>query len=152
MGAFLDGPAHSKCLENVGGRNARFWPKSRIWKSKNRGHFPKLAQNNVWFFLLPSTTIYILRCIVFSCFYCTGQCTPCRGVAESVLTLSSTLIGVGLHDLVQIWLVGRASTPRLCLGVLAFHLVKFALELHSVILHRLLCNVDSWGGQVHQCD
>ena len=52
-------------------------------------------------------------------------------------------------DLVQIWLVGRASTPRLRLGVLAFHLVKFALELHSVILHRLLCNVDSWGGQVH---
>ena len=38
MGAFLDGPAHSKCLEiakNVGGRNVRFWPKSRIWKSKN---------------------------------------------------------------------------------------------------------------------
>ena len=40
-------------------------------------------------------------------------------------------------DLVQIWLVGRASTPRLRLGVLAFLLVKFALELHSVILHRL---------------
>ena len=34
----MDGPAHCKCLENaknVGGRNARFWPKS---KSKNRGN------------------------------------------------------------------------------------------------------------------
>ena len=29
------------------------------------------------------------------------------------------------------------------LGVLAFLLVKLALELHSVIHHRLLCNVDS---------
>ena len=28
-----------------------------------------------------------------------GQCTHCRGGAESVLTLSSTVIGVGLHRL-----------------------------------------------------
>ena len=29
----------------------------------------------------------------------TGQCTHCRGGAESVLTLSLTVIGVGLHRL-----------------------------------------------------
>ena len=28
-----------------------------------------------------------------------GQCTHCRGGAESVLTLSATVIGVGLHRL-----------------------------------------------------
>ena len=100
----------------------------------------------------------------------TGQCTHCRGGAESVLTLSSTVIGVGLHRLganltrrkgkytsasprctclpsrkicigvalgdppqtpLQCWLVGRTSTPRLRLGVLASQLVNIALKLHS---------------------
>ena len=99
-----------------------------------------------------------------------GQCTHCRGGAESVLTLSSTVIGVGLHRLganltrkkgkytsasprctclpsrqicigvalgdppqtpLQCWLVGRTSTPRLRLGVLASQLVNIALKLHS---------------------
>ena len=101
----------------------------------------------------------------------TGQCTHCRGGAESVLTLSPTVIGVGLHRLganltrrkgkytsasprctclpsrqicigvalgdppqtpLQCWLVGRTSTPRLRLGVLASQLVNIALKLHSV--------------------
>ena len=100
----------------------------------------------------------------------TGQCTHCRGGAESVLTLSPTVIGVGLHRLganltrrkgkytsasprctclpsrqicigvalgdppqtpLQCWLVGRTSTPRLRLGVLASQLVNIALKLHS---------------------
>ena len=50
----------------------------------------------------------------------------------------------------QSWLVGWTSTPRLRLGVLASLLVNFALELHSVIHHRLLSNVDSnWGQVLH---
>ena len=111
-----------------------------------------------------------------------GQCTHCRGGAESVLTLSSTVIGVGLHRLganltrrkgkytsasprctclpsrqicigvalgdppqtpLQCWLVGRTSTPRLRLGVLASQLVNIALKLHSVDQRWLDCNVDS---------
>ena len=90
--------------------------------------------------------------------------------ADSVLTLSSTVIGVELHRLgasltrrkdkytsasprctclptrqtcigvalgdppqtpLQCWLVGRTSTPRLRLGVLASQLVNIALKLHS---------------------
>ena len=112
----------------------------------------------------------------------TGQCTHCRGGAESVLTLSPTVIGVGLHRLganltrrkgkytsasprctclpsrkicigvalgdppqtpLQCWLVGRTSTPRLRLGVLASQLINIALKLHSVDHRWLNCNVDS---------
>ena len=114
--------------------------------------------------------------------FCRSGIGQCRGGAESVLTLSSTVIGVGLHRLganltrrkgkytsasprctclpsrqicigvalgdppqtpLQCWLVGRTSTPRLRLGVLASQLVNIALKLHSVDQRWLDCNVDS---------
>ena len=56
-------------------------------------------------------------------------------------------IGVALGDPpqtpLQCWLVGRTSTPRLRLGVLASQLVNIALKLHSVDHRWLNCNVDS---------
>ena len=68
------------------------------------------------------------------------QCTNIKSISNWTWTSPTWM---------QSWLVGRTSTPRLRLGVLASLLVNFALELHSVIHHRLLNNVDSNRGQVH---
>ena len=89
----------------------------------------------------------------FSCSYCTGQCTHCREKYTSASPLCTCLpsrqicIGVALSDPpqtpLQCWLVGRTSTPRLRLCVLASQLVNIALKLHSVDHRWLNCNVDS---------
>ena len=142
MGAFLDGPAHSKCLEiakNVGGRNVRFWPKSRIWNSRS---LLKTMSDHDQLHPADQPELHLRhhRLQLQQGEHRgggTGPCTHCRGGAESVLTLSSTVIGVGLHRLglksIEVKLKSNEAKP----SWISPWPKLTSLELQEVIHHRL---------------
>ena len=70
----------------------------------------------------------------------TGQCTHCRGGAESVLTLSSTVIGVGLH---RLGLKSNLGQVEVQLGFASLNFNLASMDLASMYLCCSSCNFSS---------